>query len=372
MTSRQPKHRVIFETLRRQIAEGKFMHARRLPSEMEVAHRHGVSRPTAARALRDLQNLGLLERRAGSGTFLRKSGVTATNGQAEKVSLGLLVPGLGSTEILDPICNEITQCAQAHQSTVLWGDGSASGTTADDALRLCHHYIRSKVAGVFFAPLELPPDRQAINLQIVRELTHAGIAIVLLDRDVTEFPSRSNLDLVGIDNFIAGFVLADHLIKLGNKRFLFFARPHPPSTTDLRIAGCREAMARARISPHKRWVEFGEPGDMKLIRKLLDEISPDAILCSNDRTAAQMIQSLTQLGVVLPRDLRVVGFDDVRYASLLAVPLTTMRQPCREIAQAAVNAMFERIKTPGLHPRQILLSAELIVRQSCGMPAFGS
>ena len=111
---------------------------------------------------------------------------------------------------------------------------------------------------------------------------------------------------------------------------------------------------------------------MKLIRKLLDEISPDAVLCSNDRTAAQMIQSLTQLGIVLPRDLRVVGFDDVRYAGLLAVPLTTMRQPCREIAQAAVNAMFERIQTPGSNPRQILLSAELIIRLSCGTTQSGS
>ena len=82
---------------------------------MEVAQRHGVSRPTAARALRDLQGLGLLERRAGSGTFLRQPSAAVQSKSSATRSFGLLVAGLGNTEILDPICNEIMQAAQANQ-----------------------------------------------------------------------------------------------------------------------------------------------------------------------------------------------------------------------------------------------------------------
>ena len=68
----------------------------------------------------------------------------------------------------------------------------------------------------------------------------------------------------------------------------------------------------------------------------------------------------------LPRDLRIVGIDDVEYAKLLPVPLTTIHQPCREIGQAAVAAMLDRIEQPEMLTRDILLDCSLMVRNSCG------
>ena len=64
--------------------------------------------------------------------------------------------------------------------------------------------------------------------------------------------------------------------------------------------------------------------------------------------------------------MRVVGFDDLRYATLLPVQLTTMQQPCREIAIAAFQAMRDRLADPALPPRSIWLTPRLIVRESCG------
>jgi LacI family transcriptional regulator len=68
----------------------------------------------------------------------------------------------------------------------------------------------------------------------------------------------------------------------------------------------------------------------------------------------------------VPRDVRVVGFDDVRFATLLSVPLTTMHQPCREVAVTAFRAMQDRISDPGLPPRGFVVPAGLVVRESCG------
>ena len=68
----------------------------------------------------------------------------------------------------------------------------------------------------------------------------------------------------------------------------------------------------------------------------------------------------------MPRDVRVVGFDDVRFATLLSVPLTTIQQPCREIAVTAFNALRERIEDPTLPARSLLLTPRLVVRESCG------
>lgn len=358
------KHRSIFEALRKQIAAGKFANGKRLPSEAELSKRFGVSRPTAARALRDLQNLGIIRRRVGSGSFLNP--VSAGEGLLTEHTFGLLVPGLGNTEILDPICNEITRSAQSLGAAVLWGDAIAHVTTAEDTLALCHQYIDRKVEGVFFAPIESLPNREVINKQIAQLLCEAGIAVVLLDRDVLEFPARSKFDLVGIDNFGGGFVLAQHLIALGNRDFRFLARPNYPSTTDLRLAGCREALARAELAQNRPLAWFGEPNDLKFIQEMLSPFLPDAILCSNDQTAAKLIQTLSNMGVRLPQDVRVVGFDDVRYAMLLSVPLTTIHQPCRAIGHAAVRAMQERIQHSDRAPQQILLSSVLIVRDSCG------
>jgi DNA-binding LacI/PurR family transcriptional regulator len=361
------KHRAIFDALKEQIAAGKFAEGRRLPSEAELAARFKVSRPTAARALRDLQALGIISRRAGSGSYLNDSVAWAS--KRLKQTFGLLVPGLGDTEILDPVCNEITRFAQSLGCEVLWGDSADPVTTAEDALALCRQYIDRKVDGVFLAPVETVLDRAAVNHQISKMLHEAGIPIVLLDRDAAEFPGRSQHDLIAIDNFSAGFVLTEHLVALGNRNFRFLARPGYPSTTDLRLAGCREALNRAGLTQAQRFAWFGEPNDLEFIKNMLSPSPPNAIICSNDQTAAKLIQTLSLLGVRLPQDVRVVGFDDVRYATLLSVPLTTIRMPCRAIGRAAVRAMQERIRHPNRTPQEILLPFRLIIRSSCGAAA---
>jgi GntR family transcriptional regulator of arabinose operon len=359
-----PKHRSIFEALKEQIAAGKYPEGKRLPSETELAVRFKVSRPTAARALRDLQALGLIRRRAGSGTYLNRS--VDPDSKPLKQTFGLLVPGLGNTEILDPICNEITRFAQSLGSEVLWGGSADPLTTAEDALALCRQYIDRKVDGVFLAPMETVPDRAKVNQQISTMLQEVGIPAVLLDRDASEFPVRSQHDLVGINNFSAGFVLTEYLLELGNRNFRFLARPNYPSTTDLRLAGCREALNRARLTQAQPFEWFGEPSDVAFVKSMLSPNLPNAIICSNDQIAAKLIQTLSFLGVRLPQDVRVVGFDDVRYATLLSVPLTTIRMPCGAIGRAAVRAMQERIRHPNRTPQEIFLPFRLVVRYSCG------
>ncbi len=92
----------------------------------------------------------------------------------------------------------------------------------------------------------------------------------------------------------------------------------------------------------------------------------DAFLCANDLTAAKLMRSLLSLGVRIPDEVRVAGIDDVKYAGLLPVPLTTYHQPCLEIGQVAMAAMRERISHPTLAARSILLDGTLMVRASSG------
>ena len=86
----------------------------------------------------------------------------------------------------------------------------------------------------------------------------------------------------------------------------------------------------------------------------------------NDITAARLMRTLEQLDVRVPQQVRIVGIDDVKYAALLGVPLTTLRQPCPELGETAVAAMLDRIAHPNMPTRDILLDCKLVIRRSCG------
>ena len=113
-------------------------------------------------------------------------------------------------------------------------------------------------------------------------------------------------------------------------------------------------------------VERLDPADANEIKRVMQTLHPQAFVCANDRTAGHLMHSLIALGHRIPEDVRIGGIDDVEYANLLPVPLTTIRQPCREIGQVAMAAMLERVARPDTPVREILLDCKLVVRQSCG------
>ena len=136
---------------------------------------------------------------------------------------------------------------------------------------------------------------------------------------------------------------------------------------DARIAGVRQALLRHNLDPGPGWVCLGDPSDTKFVRSLVADKQADALICANDYTAAQFfIRSLEAIKVRVPRDIRVVGFDDVKYATLVSPLLTTIHQPCRDFATIAFHAMLERIAEPNLPPRTLTVSPTLMVRESCG------
>jgi len=356
-----PKYRQVYSALRREIESGRLKRGDRVPSEAELVRKFGASRITIGRAVRDLQSAGLVERRAGSGTYVK------TPQAASAMSFGLLIPDLGETEIFEPICQGMMASPLAREHALLWGSPNGAGSSKEErAWQLCRQYIDRRVSGVFFAPLELTPDKDDVNKRIAQALDEARIPIVLLDRTVLPYPRRGHHDLVGIDNRRAGYVITEHLLQLGCRRIAFVAVPNTAATVDAREAGYREALYAWDAPADRRFVLRLDPAEAADVRSLMESARPDAIVCANDRTAARLMQTLLRLGHVVPRDVRLVGIDDAEYASLLPVPLTTLRQPTRQIGHAALAAMLDRIARTDLPPRDILLHCELVVRESCG------
>ena len=356
-----PKHEQVFRALQKEIRSGRWKDGDRFPSEAELVRRFGASRITVGRAVRDLQSAGLVERRIGSGTYVK-----GRQRAGAALSFGLLIPDLGETEIFEPICQGMMASPLAREHALIWGSVNGSKSKEERARELCRQYIDRKVSGVFFAPLELTPHKDDVNRRIAQALDDARIPTVLLDRTVLPYPQRGHHDLVGIDNRRAGFLITDHLLRLGCRRVAFVGVPDAAPTVEAREAGYREALYFWGGSIERTLVHRLDPADASAIQRLTESTRADGIVCANDWTAARMMHTLLKLGHAIPGDVRLVGIDDLEYAGLLPVPLTTLRQPTAEIGAVALAAMLDRVVKSDLPTRDILLPGRLVIRQSCG------
>jgi DNA-binding LacI/PurR family transcriptional regulator len=298
-------------------------------------------------AVRELKEQGLVQRIASSGTYVR------TRPKDTGALFGLLIPDLGETEIFEPICQGMASAPQASKHGLLWGRTDLAGATKEEQARsLCQQFVERRDEGVFFAPLETTPAnpiRTSSKLSTRRR-----------------FPQRSRYDLVGINNRRAGYLATEHLLTHGCRRILFVADMSVTSTAEARIVGFREALLSHGHVVEQHLVQCMASIGNDTLKKMLKDLRPEGFVCVNDRTAGRLMQSLLSLGHRIPRDFKIVGIDDVEYAKLLPVPLTTIYQPCREIGQAAMAAMLDRIKDPNMLARDILLDCRLVVRASCG------
>ena len=355
-----PLHRLIYEKLLAEIQAGVYRPGDRLPSEAALCERFTTSRITIAKAIQTLQREGLVMRRAGSGTY-----VEAPEPHT-RYQFGLLIPELGTTEIFEPICQGIMRSPLSKSHSLLWGHTSPLQDGLEhNAEELCREFLSQGVSGIFFAPLEFAENKDSINRAIVAMLQGANIPVVLLDRCYETYPRRSNLDLVGIDNHRAAYLLTEHLWLQGARRIAFVARERSAPTMISRAAGYQFALSELGSTTPPA-VHLGDAGNLDFVRSLLAVSQPDAILCGNDHTAASLMRSLIELGVRIPDAIRIVGVDDVPYAKFLPVPLTTIHQNCGELGEAAMSLMLGRMREPNRPGIELRVGFHLVVRSSCG------
>src|SRR5580658_6016525 len=257
------KYKRVFEYLHGHIQSGMLKAGDRLPSEAELGRLFDASRITVAKAVLDLQRMGLVSRRPGAGTHVLAPHL------AEGRTFGLLIPELGLTEIFEPICHGMMRSPFARPDALLWGNASATvKESAREAEQMADSFIKQNVAGVFFAPLELTGEKDAANRRIARVLERSQIPMVLLDRCYMPYPERSAHDLVGVDNRRAGFIATAHLLRHGVRRVAFLGEVHSAGTVDSRITGFYEALRRHGIRPEQELAWRGSSQDAVFVKRL--------------------------------------------------------------------------------------------------------
>lgn len=338
------KTKEICESLRQKLRQG----AEALPSERALMRRFSTTRETVRRAIDQLKYEGLVVRRQGKGTFARKG---RKNGP---LRIGLLV--MSYAEIFTPICAEIGKICRERDVELLFADVSALDFEArsEQAMRYVRDFIANGVDGVVMQPVCFVRNAASVNLEIRNALEESGTATVLLDSGWPD--GEGAADIAGVDNFSCGAMLARHFISKGVKKAVFMTLPHCPQSNLMRFHGIRSLMPCEMVT--------AAPDDVRAIKRMMSRCRPDAIACGYDVYAATLLKTLERIGVSVPGDVLLTGFDDVRYATLVSPQLTTIAQPCAEIARTAVDLLMGRLECPLRPPRSVFLRAGLIPRES--------
>lgn len=353
-------YKSILEIVRNEIESGKQVYGTIMPTETDLANKYNVSRPTIAKVYNTLQEEGSVIKKPGTGTT-----VTHKN-KKQKFTFGLLLPGAGESEIFSIISERFLSHSRNGRFDCLW-EGTTTGNAEmrRELIEKCtNDYIAQKVNGIFFAPLERVNDTEELNLKICEKIRSAGIPVVLIDRDIVEFPLRSGFDLVGLDNFNAGYSMGEHLIKMGCENIHFFYRPDSAYSVKLRLYGVAAALRNYNLNLDKQNDICGNPEDLDFVRNIPYVRGKTGIVCANDSTAAVLISSLDTVGVGITSDVLVCGYDDMKYAKHLKYTLTSYRQPCEEITDTAIDLMVRRINDTSSAPLQANITGEIIIRES--------
>lgn len=366
MSEAATKYRQIYEGLHSGILDGRYRPGQKLPSEAQLMRRYDVSRTTVIRAFRDLEAVGMVRRRRGSGTFVAEPS-NALRGPDMAFFAPFVERGADLPYVEGLIHQHLAHLAGENHSRLMLQCVTGGESTWAQRLRDATTAVRnSGVRGVLYYPAELPDEQMHLNRWAVDALKGAGLTVVLIDRDIVRTPDRSEFTRVGFDNRRGGYLLTDHLIRQGCRRIAFVGIPEASTAVADRLAGYFEALRRHGVAAEEGLVRTADEPDLTeaFCRSLMDEARPDAVIGKMDRFAALLGRHLMKLGLRIGRDIKLAGFDDDPIAGLLPVPLTTIRLPAKPFAEAAYQAAMFRIREPSAAPRQIIIDAELVVRAS--------
>jgi len=278
-------------------------------------------------------------------------------------AIGLLLP-----ELANPIFPALAQAMEARATAA--GLASILGNTTGAAMReadYVHMLLDHRVDGFIFISCEMA--HLAGDHEHYERLLDEGARLVFVNGslDGLDVPS------IGVDERHAGQVATQHLIDLGHRSIGFVAGPDDYLPTREKAEGRAEALAAAGLEPDGlvAHAEFSVAGGRTAVRALLGRgpEAPTAVICSSDLMAIGALQEARELGVRVPEQLSIVGFDGIEAAGWTTPALTTIEQPIEEIAATAVDALCTLIAEPSRALPSFVFKAKLRRRASTAPPA---
>ena len=330
----------------------------------DIAKAAGVSHSTVSRALSDSplvstetkERIQLLAQEMGYSPDAQERSLVVGRTQ----TLGVVV-----TTIVDPFIAEIVEAientAHGHGYSVILASSHADREREMAAVRMLHS---KRVDGVIVTS-------SRVGALYRDHLDSLAVPVVLLNNHSEQRGPYTFS--ISVDNRRGGHIAATHLIELGHRRIAYVRGAADHSDDLARLEGYQEALIDAGISVDPALVvpSTGRVGGGARALPVLLQMSdrPTAVFCYNDITAVGLLRAAREMNVSIPRDLAVVGFDDVPLASYVEPALTTVAQPKGEMGRRAAEMVLELLSRgaeDGGAVSNVVVQGELIVRESSG------
>jgi LacI family transcriptional regulator len=277
----------------------------------------------------------------------------ALRGQRSR-TIGLIIPYLYDAFFAN-CAHAITTVAKEQGYTVII-------TTSDEDTNAeydeAEQMLQRHVEGLVIIPAKAPQSRLTRSL-------FGKTPVVVFDRPVSD----TTFDMVLVQNTSGSRRMVEHLIEHGHQRISFMGLSRKLYTINARHLGYRRAMQEARLTETAYFGCDSKEDTLKALEAQMNsKTPPTAIFASNNLSMRYVFAALVTLGVKVPGDVALAGFDDFDLAELTVPALTVVRQPAQEMGRVAVNLLFERIQSGELPQtgNRIVLPVEIVLRRSCG------
>jgi GntR family transcriptional regulator, arabinose operon transcriptional repressor len=362
-------HVQLHNQFRHFILSGRWPAGTRLPSELQLQDHLNISRSTIRLALQSAEVEGLIERIPGKGTFVKE----ATRMNSGKKFIAFVTSGFESdfNRLLLNGAESVVRCS--HHRIVF-----CSPPNSDEERKLLGQLQRDNVSGILLWPHS--------DLTYPDHLDHRSgyqtLPIVMMDRTFEGL----EYDCVTSDNYGGGRMIMQHLLELGHRRIAFCSHNRFVLPVLERLRAYNDMLQEAGIEVMEPWLLAAGSGEVSAgqalraaanpnspeIRQILNclkqEPQPTAVFAVNDHVAIIVARAAKYLGLRIPEDLSIGGFDDTDIALYLETALTTVAQDSFLIGKRSAELLIERLEGYNGPPRTEILPVELRVRSSTASP----
>lgn len=322
----------------------------------DIAQVAGVSHSTVSRALSNSPLLPEATRRRIQRIAQRK-GYTPNAIARGLVTRRTHALGVIVTEIADPFAAQVVYGIQAiassHRYRVFLGSSQNDPTQEVDLVRAMREW---SVDGVVVASSRVG----ALYKPLLKEI---GVPIVVINNE----HAGSYIHSVAVDDIQGAELATRYLIEQGHRVIGHLQGPSDRISSQNRLTGYRRALAKAKIKFNPSLVAQadGNPDGGAHVSQFLSCVpAPTAIFCYNDLTAIGALRALKECGVAVPRDISLIGFDDIPFAQYSNPALTTIQQPMFEMGQRATQMALALIEDDRARVPNVVIQGKLIVRES--------
>ncbi|MBI1279247.1 MAG: substrate-binding domain-containing protein [Anaerolineaceae bacterium] len=349
----EPKYIQVANIIRQNILDGTWREGDAIPPEKILCSHFNIARGTMRQALQILETEGYLVREQGRGTFIKLVDQRTNNGNNRH--LAFVVPYIRDSSV-STILIGFQQVAEQSGFSVIFNHVNNDLQQQQDVVQ---KLVQQGVMGIALYPVD------SESLTGIDKLVNASFPIVLVDRYLKHFST----DYVISDHFGGALRGVHYLINQGHTRVGFVTWLSPAVSMDHRLLGYHQAMRERGLQIDENLIcrveGYPTVNRAPLENYLASENRPTAVFAANDQIAIAIYRAAATVGLRIPQDLSVMGFDDLDMSIHLDPPLTTLAQQFTTLGRQAAQVLLSRIKGEVRPLQQITVSPELIIRESC-------